>query len=142
MTNKKKLIIAGILLTVAVLIWLFWDDIKKMFSKSDEYVPTENSKDAGSSGGGSGSGSTKKDAPKDTAPKIIPIKEGDSILASKDGANAYSEDMSKVVRTYKKGDYVGTVTKVNVPSTGWVTATDTKGNIRVIMKTGIKKQVL
>lgn len=136
MTNKKKIIIACVLIGAAVLIWLFWADIKKLLSKPEEAPAKENSKD---SGGGSGS-SKPPTSTTPTAPKIIPIKKGDSVIASKDDAKAYNEDMSKVARTYKKGDFVGTVTAVNLPSTGWITATDTGGNIRVIMKTGVKKQ--
>lgn len=125
MRNKKIIIIAALLIA-AVLVWLFWPEIKAMFAKKEEVTPTDGNKPSPVN--------TQNNGP---APVTIkPIKIGDTVIAAKDLVKAFDQNLTAVVKTYKKGDFIGSVKK---NENGWLTVQDTAGNKKQIQKANVKK---
>lgn len=89
----KKYIIVGIVVVVLLLTWLFWEDIKGLFHKSETLT-------------------TSNPEPMNGSANTLEINSGDSIVSSAEGKNVYSGDMSKVLKVAKKNEFIGTVTSV------------------------------
>lgn len=124
--KNKKIIIVAALLIAAVLVWLFWPEIKPVFAKKEDPQPVDANKPSPVSNQNAG-----------PAPVTIkPIKIGDTVIAAKDLVKAFDQNLTAVVKTYKKGDFIGSVTK---NENGWLTVQDTGGNKKQIQKTNVKK---
>jgi hypothetical protein len=78
---------------------------------------------AGGSKGSASGGSSASVSTSASAPKKISV--GASVFAKQDAVKMYDTDY-KVARMKKKGEFVGTVLSIN---NGWLSVTDTDGNI-------------
>lgn len=127
MKNKNILIGASVVIS-ALLVWLFWPEIKAMLAKKEN--PDQQDEN------NTNHVNTQQPAPVPVPVTTKPISIGDSVVAAKDLVKAFDEKLKAVVRTYKKGNYIGVVKKDN---NGWLTVSDTSGAIKQIQKINVKR---
>lgn len=125
MKDKNILIGASVLIS-ALLVWLFWPEIKALLAKkSNPDQQGENN---------TNQVNTQGNTP---LPVVIkPISIGDTVIANKDLVKAFDINLNAVVRTYNNGNYVGTVKK---DQNGWLTVQDTGGATKKIQKINVKR---
>lgn len=124
MEKNKKIIIVAAILVVAILVYMFWPNIKAMFAKKEQPDMNNNANNS----------TTTTNTT--TTPTIKPIRVNDSVLAAKDLVKAFDEELNSVVRTYKKGEYIGVVRK---NENNWLTIMDTAGNLKQVQKSNVKR---
>lgn len=143
MKRNKYIIIAVIIVVVIILLYLFWGDIKIMFSKIKGEGSGSGSQSNAGGGGGSGSaGGTgnmtvvkSPDTPP-TSTEPSEIKVGNSVVSTMSNKKAYDDSLTTVKRIYAKDDFIGVVM---AKKNDWFVVISANGERLNISPAGIKK---